>query len=72
MNEVKQIVSDIKNGQARPIYFLMGDEPYYIDKISDYIQEQVLSPEEKAFNQIVVYGRDTQIDDIVSQAKRYP
>jgi DNA polymerase-3 subunit delta len=72
MDEVKQIVADIKNGQIKPIYFLMGEEPYYIDAISDYIEKNVLSEEEKGFNQMVLYGRDVAIDDIVSNAKRYP
>lgn len=72
MDEVKQIVSDIKNGNIKPIYFLMGEEPYYIDKISEYIDKNVLAEEEKGFNQMVLYGRDVTIDDIVSNAKRYP
>ncbi len=50
----------------------MGEEPYYIDKISQYIEKHVLSDEEKGFNQMVLYGRDSSIDDIVSNAKRYP
>ncbi|GAA0719718.1 DNA polymerase III subunit delta [Aquimarina litoralis] len=72
MDEVKQIVSDIKSGNIKPIYFLMGEEPYYIDKISEYIDKNVLAEEEKGFNQMVLYGRDVTIDDIVSNAKRYP
>ena len=72
MNEVKHIVSDIKNGNIKPIYFLMGDEPYYIDKISEYIENNVLDDAEKGFNQQVMYGRDVSVEDIVSAAKRYP
>jgi DNA polymerase-3 subunit delta len=72
MNEIRNIVSDIKNGNIKPIYFLMGEEPYYIDKISDYIEEHVLDEAEKGFNQQVMYGRDASIEDIVSSAKRYP
>lgn len=72
MNEIRDIVSDIKNGNIKPIYFLMGDEPYYIDKISDYIEKNVLDEAEKGFNQQVMYGRDATIEDIVSSAKRYP
>ncbi|QXP67566.1 DNA polymerase III subunit delta [Polaribacter sp. AHE13PA] len=72
MNEIKDIVSDIKKGIIKPIYFLMGDEPYYIDKISDYIEEHILEEAEKGFNQQVMYGRDASIEDIVSAAKRYP
>ncbi|WP_242087237.1 DNA polymerase III subunit delta [Aestuariivivens sediminis] len=72
MDEVKQLVQDINNRNIKPIYFLMGDEPYYIDKISDFIQDTVLSEEERGFNQVVLYGRDITIEDIVSNAKRYP
>lgn len=72
MDEVVKIVNDIKNGNIRPIYFLMGEEPYYIDKLSDYIDQNLLSEEEKGFNQTVLYGRDVSIEDIVSTCKRYP
>ena len=72
MEEVKQLVADIKSGQIKPIYFLMGEEAYYIDKISDFIEEHILDEAEKGFNQMVLYGRDVSIDDIVSNAKRYP
>ncbi|PQJ82190.1 DNA polymerase III subunit delta [Polaribacter glomeratus] len=72
MNEIRNIVLDIKNGNIKPIYFLMGEEPYYIDKISDYIEENILEETEKGFNQQVMYGRDSTIEDIVSAAKRYP
>ncbi|GGW64180.1 DNA polymerase III delta subunit [Winogradskyella epiphytica] len=72
MDEVKQLVTAIKKGDPKPIYFLMGEESYYIDKISDFIEEHVLDETEKGFNQMVLYGRDVTIDDIVSNAKRYP
>ncbi|OZV69997.1 DNA polymerase III subunit delta [Winogradskyella aurantia] len=72
MDEVKQLALSIKNGDIKPIYFLMGEEPYYIDKISDYIEETVLDEAEKGFNQMVIYGRDVSVDDIISNAKRYP
>ncbi len=72
MDEVKQIVTDIKNGNIKPIYFLMGEEPYYIDRISEFIDKNVLAEEEKGFNQMVLYGRDVTIDDIVANAKRFP
>lgn len=72
MDEVLKIVNDIKAGNIKPIYFLMGEEPYYIDKLSDYIEQNVLSEEEKGFNQTVLYGRDVSIEDIISTAKRYP
>ncbi|WP_281299097.1 DNA polymerase III subunit delta [Flavobacterium limnophilum] len=72
MDEVLKIVNDIKAGNIKPIYFLMGEESYYIDKLSDYIEDKVLSEDEKGFNQTVLYGRDVTIEDIVSTAKRYP
>ena len=72
MDEVLKIVNDIKAGNIKPVYFLMGEESYYIDKLSDYIEKNVLNEEEKGFNQTVLYGRDVTIEDIVSTAKRYP
>ena len=72
MDDVVKIVNDIKAGKIKPIYFLMGEEPYYIDKLSDFIEQNVLTEEEKGFNQTVFYGRDVSIEDIVSTAKRYP
>ncbi|OCB78555.1 DNA polymerase III subunit delta [Flavobacterium crassostreae] len=72
MDEVIKIVNDIKAGNIKPIYFLMGEEPYYIDKLSDYIEKNILSEEEKGFNQTILYGRDVTIEDIISTAKRYP
>lgn len=50
----------------------MGEEPYYIDRISDYIEHNVLDESEKGFNQMTIYGRDSNIDEIVSNAKRFP
>ena len=72
MDEVKQLVTDIKNKNLKPIYFLMGEEAYYIDKISDYIESTVLAEEERGFNQMVLYGRDISVEDIIGHAKRYP
>ncbi len=72
MDEVIKIVSEIKAGDIKPIYFLMGEEPYYIDKLSEFIEENVLSEEEKGFNQTVVYGRDVSVEEIVSISKRFP
>lgn len=72
MERINQIVADIKQGNIKPIYFLMGEEPYYIDKIAEYIEGNVLTEEEKGFNQMVLYGRDVAVEDIVSNAKRFP
>ncbi len=72
MEKVATIVNDIKNGNIKPIYLLMGEEPYYIDRISAYIEDNLLPEEEKGFNQQVLYGRDVSIDEIVSACRRYP
>lgn len=72
MNRIKQIVGEIKSKNTKPIYFLMGEEAYYIDKISDYIEHNILSEEEKGFNQMILYGRDVTVEDIVANAKRFP
>ncbi|AIZ42835.1 DNA polymerase III subunit delta [Cellulophaga baltica] len=72
MDEVKKIVSDIKARKIKPIYFLMGEEAYYIDKLSEYIENNILAEEERGFNQMTLYGKDVTIDDIISNAKRYP
>ena len=72
MDEIIKIVKDIDDKKIKPIYFLMGEEPYYIDKLSDYIETNVLTEEEKGFNQTVLYGRDIEIEDIISTCRRYP
>lgn len=65
-------MKDIKNGNIKPVYLLTGDEPFYIDEISKFIEKNVLTEEEKGFNQTVFYGRDIEIEDIISTAKRFP
>ncbi len=72
MDEVKQIVSDIRKGIIKPIYFLCGDEPYFIDKVAQFIADNVLTEDEKGFNQTILYGKEIGIEDIVTQARRYP
>ena len=66
------LMDELKTGQYHPVYFLMGEEPYFIDVISDFIAENVLNEEEKAFNQQVLYGRDVKMDQIISSARRFP
>ncbi len=72
MDEVVKIINDIKGGNIKPIYFFMGDEPYYIDKLTEYIEQNVLQEHERDFNQTILYGRDVTMDDVVGSAKRYP
>ena len=72
MDEVKKIIEDIQKGNPAPLYFLMGEEPYYIDQIAGYIESNVLSEEEKGFNQMVLYGKEVSVEDIIANAKRFP
>ncbi|MDP3313522.1 DNA polymerase III subunit delta [Lutibacter sp.] len=72
MDEVLKIVSDIQKGEIKPIYLLMGEESYFIDKISDFIEDTVLQESEKAFDQMVFYGQDISVSEIIDYAKRYP
>ena len=72
MNEANKVITSIKSGKIAPIYFLMGEEPFFIDTISNYIESYVLSEAEKGFNQMVFYGRDVDVQTIVSNAKRFP
>ncbi len=72
LEKAKQIISEIQNRKFAPIYFLMGEEPYYIDSIASFIEDSILSEEEKGFNQMILYGRDVTIEDVISNAKRYP
>lgn len=72
MDEITKIIGDLKNGIIKPIYFLSGDESYFIDVVSDYIEDNVLTEDEKGFNQTVLYGRDVKYDEIISACKRYP
>ena len=66
------IMDDLKARRFAPVYYLMGDEPYYIDKISDYIAEHVLQPEERDFNQTVLFGSDVTASQVADYARRYP
>jgi DNA polymerase-3 subunit delta len=67
-----QIMTELKNKQYRPIYLLMGEEPYFIDVITDYIAEHVLREDEKAFNQSIIYGKESNVYAVLDAAKRYP
>lgn len=70
--QVTKILTDLKARKYAPVYFLQGEEPYFIDLISDYIEKNVLSDAEKGFNQIVVYGKDASMSTILTHARRFP
>ncbi len=67
-----QIMSDLGKGQYSPVYYLMGEEPFFIDSISEYIREHALRPEERDFNQLVIYGNETTMQKVVERARAYP
>jgi len=68
----EQIIQNIQNKIYQPVYFLSGDEPFFIDQISEMIEKSVLTDSEKEFNQTILYGRETDVPNIVSYAKRFP
>ncbi len=68
----EKILEELKHKKYRPIYLLMGEEPFYIDRICDFIEKNVLSETEKAFNQTILYGKDIEARDVDMAAKRYP
>jgi DNA polymerase-3 subunit delta len=67
-----QILSDIHKKNFAPIYFLTGEEPYFIDMIADTIENEALDEADRAFNQIVVYGRDVDVETIANHARSFP
>ena len=69
---IKELVNDLKSRKFKPVYLLHGEESYYIDKISDYIEQNVLTEAEKGFNQSILYGKDTDVMTILNAAKRFP
>ena len=66
------ILADLRNKHYKPVYYLMGEEAYFIDLIADFIEENVLTEAEKGFNQTIMYGADVDIATIINSAKRYP
>lgn len=68
----EEILKDISNRSFSPVYLLMGEEPFFIDLVSEKIETKVLAESERDFNQTILYGRDTDVATIVSVAKRFP
>ena len=67
-----QLISDLKKRKYSPVYFLYGEEPYYIDLVTAYITEHVLDEAEKSFNQTILYGKDSEAGQVSDLARRYP
>ena len=72
MKTYEQILSEIHKKQFAPIYFLTGEEPYFIDMIADTIENEALDEADRAFNQIVLYGRDVDVETIANHARSFP
>ncbi len=68
----EQVLTDLRSGKYEPVYFLQGDEPYFIDQISNFIEENVLSESERGFNQTILYGKDVSMADVLTNARRFP
>ena len=68
----KKILDKLKAGKYEPVYLLQGEETYYIDLIADYIEQHALHESEKSFNQVVVYGKDSSMASILTNARRFP
>jgi len=66
------IIKDLKNRKLKPLYLLHGEEPFFIDEISNYVEHELLSEAERGFNQTVFYGKDTETMAVLNAAKRYP
>ncbi|MDA0196259.1 MAG: DNA polymerase III subunit delta [Bacteroidetes bacterium] len=65
-------LNDLKKGNYSPVYFLHGDEPFYIDLLSDFVEENVLDQASKGFNQTILYGKDVDMSQVLNQARRFP
>lgn len=70
--EYREIISQISAGQFSPVYFLQGEETFFIDNIISNIENKALDDTQKSFNQLILYGRDTNLTEIVGAARRYP
>mgnify|MGYP001815042404 CR=1 FL=1 len=68
----EQVLEQLRSGEYKPLYFLQGDEPYFIDAISNYIESNALEESEKGFNQMIMYGKDSRVDEILTNARRFP
>jgi DNA polymerase III subunit delta len=68
----KKILADLKARKYAPVYTLQGEEPFYIDLISEFIENNVLSESERGFNQVIIYGKDSPVNVILTHARRYP
>lgn len=71
-SKAEDVLRDLKSGKYAPVYFLQGEEPYFIDRISDFIEKNAIAEHEKSFNQVVMYGKEAPINSILGNARRFP
>ena len=67
-----QILTNLKKHKFEPVYFLMGDEPFYIDEISNFVEKNAIPEEQRDFNQMLIYGKETDADEVIAMAKEFP
>ena len=72
MADASEVLHNLKENSYSPVYFLQGDEPFLIDQISDFIEKNALEESAKGFNQIILYGKDVKMADVLNNAKRFP
>ncbi len=72
MSDFNSILKDLRAGKYAPVYFLMGEEPFYIDQLCDHIEKKILDETEREFNLTVLYGLDTDLGRILGEAKKFP
>ncbi len=72
MAEYNEVIRDLQKGVYAPIYFLQGDEPFFIDNIVEHIEVKALDEAQKSFNQYVLYGKDVSFNDVLNVARKYP
>ena len=72
IKQYDQLITELKAGKIAPVYFLMGEEPFFIDQITDYLEEHVVEEGARSFNQSILYGRETDIETVLAEAKRFP
>ncbi len=70
--EASEILSQLKQGVFAPVYFLQGEEPFFIDQVSDFIEKHALSEQDKTFNQSILYGKEVRLQDVLQVARKYP
>jgi DNA polymerase-3 subunit delta len=71
-SKAEEVIKDLKSGKYAPVYFLQGEEPFFIDRISDYIEKNAIAEHEKGFNQVLMYGKEAPMNVILSNARRFP